>query len=241
MTFWCSACSGPCDYVETEYSTISIKVLNKYVKHILHALQAHMELTAPVLFVRQENILQIQAGVIVNLVLTVGYNPKPAKVLVFLAQQVHMMTKILKYAIIVVLVHTNRIRARLFVTSVHEVKSGPILKLAKIVHKASTSQKKAKQYVSTVKKEHLREILVNKNVQFVVQGHIRMHKGAQHAKIAIQGSFRLPLLPPLHHFMYNVVITSKTRILQLLVLRHAHNVQLENGPIRVRLHARLVK
>jgi hypothetical protein len=66
------------------------KVLNKYVKHILHALQAHMELTAPVLFVRQENILQIQAGVIVNLVLTVGYNPKPAKVLVFLAQQVHM-------------------------------------------------------------------------------------------------------------------------------------------------------
>jgi hypothetical protein len=94
---------------------------------------------------------------------------------------------------------------------------------------------------TTAKKEQVQDMLVNCHVQIVMQGHIRMHNRAQYAKIVLLGSFRSPLFTPLHHLMYNVPIAKKTRILQEKVLRHAHNVQLENGPIRVSLHARLVR
>jgi hypothetical protein len=73
-----------------------------------------------------------------------------------------MMTKFLKYANIVEQVNTNPIRARLLVSSVHEVKNKRNRcchwqTLAKLVVWASTSQQQAKQHVSTVLKEQLQQ------------------------------------------------------------------------------------
>ncbi len=54
--------------------------------------------------------------------LTVGYNPTQERVLVLSALLVKLMTKVLKYANIVLQVNTNQRRARLLVSSVKKVK-----------------------------------------------------------------------------------------------------------------------
>ena len=146
--------------------------------------------------------------------LTVGYNPTQERVLVLSALLVKLMTKVLKHANIVLKVNTNQRRARLLVSSVKKVQNkwgATPCRFAQLVVWASTSQQKAKQHVSTVLTENLKQKQDSSNVLVVIQGHIRMKQGRQYAEIVVLGSTKKGKLEQ------NVTLAQKANIQPVLL------------------------